>query len=278
MSVIKVKTQKDFTVLYNVVLENPKLSFKAKGLWAYCMSRPNDWQFHVSHLATVSKNGVDSVYAALKELIAEGLVQKVQKNEKGKFGPVDYIIYPYPQLKESLPRPENPEAVKDSSPYREEKPQVVDNVPLRDFPETENPALLNKDILLNKETKKELSIVSQKKWGDFVEMTEENFLKLVKIYSQSVVLDIFQSINDYCANNRPKGYKDYVAAFRTFYKNYKTKQEDSSWKNKKYPTKSNSYKDTSSERDLPPPVLVPFSSIMPIHDCFSPGFSEQKES
>lgn len=104
MSVVKVKAQKEFTVLYNVVLQDPNLSFKAKGLWAYCMSKPDDWEFHVSHLATVSKDKEKAVYAALDELIEAGLVTRTQGNKgkgerKGRegFGRVEYTIYPYPQ-------------------------------------------------------------------------------------------------------------------------------------------------------------------------------------
>lgn len=132
MAVIKCIVQQDFTVLHNSVLENPNLSFKAKGLWAYCMSRPQNWQFHVSHLAKVSKEKEDAIYSALKELEKEGIVQKTQSNDKGKFGPVDYIIYPYP-------------------------PEIQKILPLRDFPRPGNPrpgnpALSNKD--LQKESKK----------------------------------------------------------------------------------------------------------------------------
>lgn len=104
MSVIKVKIQKDFTVLYNGVLEDPNLSFKAKGLWAYCMSRPENWEFHVSHLAKVSKEKEKSIYAALEELMEAGLVTRIQQNKKkgerqGRegFGKMEYTIYPYPQ-------------------------------------------------------------------------------------------------------------------------------------------------------------------------------------
>ena len=127
MTVVRVRIQKDFTVLYNGVLENPRLSFKAKGLWAYCMSRPDNWHFHVNHLATVSKEGIDAVYSAIKELEAEGLVEKTQKNQGGVFGPVDYTIYPYAQ-------------------------EIQKILPLRDFPQTEdpqteNPALTRTDPL-----------------------------------------------------------------------------------------------------------------------------------
>lgn len=134
MSVIKVRIQKDFTIIYNGVLENPRLSFKAKGLWAYCMSKPDNWQFHVCHLAKVSKEGIDSIYSALKELQAEGLVKKSQENTGGCFGKMDYIIYPYPQ-----------------------EIQII--LPLRDFPQTEdpqtvNPALVSTDSLPRTDLKK----------------------------------------------------------------------------------------------------------------------------
>ena len=113
MTVIKVKIQNHFTTLYNGVLENPKLSFKAKGLWAYCMSRKDDWEFHVSHLATVSEDGRDAIYSALKELEREGLVEKVQERNGGKFKKIDYIIYPYPQeIQKILPLTAFPDTAK----------------------------------------------------------------------------------------------------------------------------------------------------------------------
>lgn len=130
MSVVKVKIQKDFTIVYNGVLENPSLSFKAKGLWAYCMSRPDNWQFHVSHLATVSQDGTDAIYSALKELEKAGLVEKTQSNKGGKFGSVDYIIYPYPK-----------------------EIQII--LPLRDFPQTEDPQTEN-PALTSTDSKKEM--------------------------------------------------------------------------------------------------------------------------
>jgi hypothetical protein len=157
MSVMRVKIQKDFTVLYNGVLENPNLSFKAKGLWAYCMSRPDDWEFHVSHLATISKEGEDAIYSALKELIREGLVERTQTHEGGRFGSVDYIIYPYPQeLKECLPRrdfqhaekqrPENPALPStDKKPSTEKEESVCYSPPVGANPEKKEYEIVKKD-------------------------------------------------------------------------------------------------------------------------------------
>lgn len=110
MSVIKVKLQENFVVLSIHPLEDETLSFKAKGLWAYCMSRPKDWQFHVSHLAKVSKDGIDGVYSALKELINAGYCRRTQKNENGKFGKYDYEISFQAEFKKSLPQRDLPHA------------------------------------------------------------------------------------------------------------------------------------------------------------------------
>ena len=123
MSVFRVKRHNsNFVMLHKGALENPRLSFKAKGLWAYCMSRPDNWEFKVAHLKKVSKEGEDAIYSALKELENEGYLIKIQQNQGGKFGPVDYEMHEI---------------------------QII--LPLRDFPDAGNPhagnpALIRKDI------------------------------------------------------------------------------------------------------------------------------------
>jgi len=92
MSVIRVKHQDNYVIIQKSVLEDPNLSFKAKGLWAYCMSRPNHWEFHVSHLAKVSKEGRDAIYSAINELEEQGYVKKVQRRSNGRFVGFDYEV------------------------------------------------------------------------------------------------------------------------------------------------------------------------------------------
>ena len=121
MSVIRIKKTENFVVLHKRALEDPRLSFKAKGLWAYCLSRPNDWTFHVTHLATVSKEGTDAIYSAIKELIECGYARKIQEVKGGKFQKVDYEIFETCQIQEILP--------------------------LRDFPYTEDPQTENPPLL-----------------------------------------------------------------------------------------------------------------------------------
>ena len=109
MTVIRVKHTEQYVVIKKTALEDPNLSFKAKGLWAYCMSRPNDWEFNITHLATVSKEKEVAVYSAIKELIKAGYAMRNQENKgkgegngRGSFGKTDYIVYEDCQIKNSF--------------------------------------------------------------------------------------------------------------------------------------------------------------------------------
>ena len=55
--------------------------------------------------------------------------------------------------------------------------------------------------------------------GKFVELTSEDYDSLCRMHGKSVTDELLQEINDHCANNRQKGYADYMAAFRTFMRN-----------------------------------------------------------
>jgi hypothetical protein len=131
MSVFKIKKTENFVVLHKGALEDPRLSFKAKGFWAYCMSRPPDWTFNVKHLETVSRDGHDSIYSAIKELIEFGYVKKVQEHVNGRFQNVDYEVY---EIQIILPLREKQEAV---------------------FQDAENPVLLRneEELRIEKEIK-----------------------------------------------------------------------------------------------------------------------------
>jgi len=95
MTIIRVhRKEKDFFVAKNEAMNSTKLSFKAKGLWAYAMSRPDDWTFSVAHLVKVSKDKEKAIYSALRELITAGYAHREQKQgEDGRWNSTDYIIF-----------------------------------------------------------------------------------------------------------------------------------------------------------------------------------------
>lgn len=75
MSVVRVQKRQDrFTVLSTSTLRTTALSLKARGLWALCMSYPDDWHFRTAHLQSQSEHdGRGAVRSALKELEEAGL-------------------------------------------------------------------------------------------------------------------------------------------------------------------------------------------------------------
>lgn len=75
-----------FTVLPNDALEDERLSFKARGLLAYLLSRPDGWSTDSSELATHGPDGRTAVLSALKELEEAGYLRRTRgRDEQGHF-------------------------------------------------------------------------------------------------------------------------------------------------------------------------------------------------
>ena len=83
--VIRVKKRpSNFVMMDKTFLEDDRLSFKAKGILAYLLSKPDDWKVIVGNLVNSSKDGKASVYAGLKELKECGYYEKIPiRNEQG---------------------------------------------------------------------------------------------------------------------------------------------------------------------------------------------------
>lgn len=65
MSVYRTPKNKNFTVVDNHYLKNPDLSLKAKGLMTLLLSLPDQWDFSITGLATLSKDQVCAVRSAI---------------------------------------------------------------------------------------------------------------------------------------------------------------------------------------------------------------------
>lgn len=98
MSVMRVHKSKNFTVMSNYHFREKGMSLKAKGLLSLMLSLPDDWNYSVNGLVTLSKDGKDSVMSALSELESFGYLKRTRlTNSKGQFQGVEYDIYEQPQ-------------------------------------------------------------------------------------------------------------------------------------------------------------------------------------
>jgi hypothetical protein len=93
---VKKRDEHPFVMLERKTLQNASVSLKARGLWAVCMSYPDDWEFNLSHLANhVSEHdGKTAVRSALQELEVARLAKlhRLRKDD-GTFGGTQWVIY-----------------------------------------------------------------------------------------------------------------------------------------------------------------------------------------
>lgn len=85
MAVFRVERTRDYTVMSNHHLKNRLLSLKAKGLLSVMLSLPDEWDYTLRGLAAISKEGVDAIREAIRELEDAGyIVRSRGRNEKGQ--------------------------------------------------------------------------------------------------------------------------------------------------------------------------------------------------
>lgn len=98
MAIIKHNYTRCYTVIDNTCLQDPTMSLKAKGLYAYLMSLPEDWVLHQTELKRHFKDGKDSIRTAIYELIEKGYVTKTDtRNELGQIVDCTYVVYDTPK-------------------------------------------------------------------------------------------------------------------------------------------------------------------------------------
>lgn len=95
-----------FTQVANVVLTSPKISLKAKGLYAYLFSKPDTWEFSSHRMEGELKESHPTIVKLLRELEHHCLLmRKRQKNGKVEYF-LTYSMCDITPSKESLLGPE----------------------------------------------------------------------------------------------------------------------------------------------------------------------------
>ena len=114
MAIIKHSYTRCYTVIDNTCLQDPTMTLKAKGLYAYLMSLPEDWVLHQTELKSHFKDGKDSIRTAMTELIENGYVTKTDtRNDLGQIVDCTYVVYDTPKGEPNTETPiaENPTSV-----------------------------------------------------------------------------------------------------------------------------------------------------------------------
>ena len=100
---IQKNRENPYVMLDKFSVNDSALSWKAKGLLAYLLSKPDDWQVYERDIIAHARDSRDSVRAGLKELEAAGYIVREQvRNHRGRFAAKRYQVFERPQSGQSL--------------------------------------------------------------------------------------------------------------------------------------------------------------------------------
>jgi hypothetical protein len=91
------KKRNNFVMLDKGFLEDDRLSFKAKGILAYLLSKPDDWKVIVKDLINHSTEGKHSIYSGLNELKQYGYYRKVPVRSGQRIAYWESVIFECPE-------------------------------------------------------------------------------------------------------------------------------------------------------------------------------------
>ena len=98
MSIFKIEKNSNYTVMSNYHLRDRNLSYKAKGLLSFMLSLPEDWDYSLAGLCSISKESRDGIRSILKELQEHHYVEiEKVRGDKGYFE-YNYLIYEVPHF------------------------------------------------------------------------------------------------------------------------------------------------------------------------------------
>ncbi|MDX9995660.1 MAG: hypothetical protein RBS28_10085 [Rhodocyclaceae bacterium] len=126
--IVRRRVQRDFTILPNDVVRDPRLSWKALGLLVYVLSLPDDFRLHLKYLTKQKPTGRDGTRAGLKELEAAGYLTIRRERRSGRFAQVVWEVTDSPAggVPAGIPpRSENPNTVNPGTVFpSQEKPTL----------------------------------------------------------------------------------------------------------------------------------------------------------
>ncbi len=130
--------QHAFVVIDRRTLEDERLSWAARGVIGYLLSKPDDWEIQVEDLRGRGHLGREGIYSVLKELERYGYLKRHRcRDTRGHFRRVDITVF-------EVPVPDSPESA---------EPDTVQ-------PDTGQPYPANPTLLSNKYTKEPVNQIT----------------------------------------------------------------------------------------------------------------------
>jgi hypothetical protein len=93
VNIVRAPRKAGFVIIPNKAIEDTTLSYRARGVLAYLLSRPDGWQTDSVRLADASPEGRDAIRTALRELETVGYLQRDrEQNGAGQWVTVSRVF------------------------------------------------------------------------------------------------------------------------------------------------------------------------------------------
>lgn|SRR5574344_1599221 len=90
--------KKNFSIVPNELILDRNISPKARFLFVWMASKPDDWNFYMDNMSKESGLSPDVVRKCIKELIKRGWLYQGKQKNTGKFGSIEYELFASPQF------------------------------------------------------------------------------------------------------------------------------------------------------------------------------------
>ena len=92
MNKLNNKIKDNFTIIPNDIIRNKTLSDRARFIFCYMASMPDDWKFYQGVMAKELGYTKDTLRKYIEELLQTGYLNREQRRETGKFDSYDYTL------------------------------------------------------------------------------------------------------------------------------------------------------------------------------------------
>lgn len=103
MTTIRVAQRARFTTIDRETLNDERLSFRARGILAWLLDKPDDWRCNADEIAAQTTEGRDAVRTALRELMALDYIRRTREQDAGGQWHTVTVVFERPVTDDGFP-------------------------------------------------------------------------------------------------------------------------------------------------------------------------------